>query len=710
MTIRDIVVSLGFEVDESGLAQVDAVVNQIKQNLGQTEQPANSLVKNIKEFVQNLKASGEDTDKINDKTNSLAERVKKFAENFKNGNKEIDSANKGVKNLTNSFSKMGSVVKKVLGVIGIGLSVKQLVAICEQYRSINLCLKQATDEIEDQVGLQNEIMEAAAATGSSYSSTVTAVSNYLTQSKKVLKTQEEALNFTTLTDKAWKSCGRSESTIASLHSTLSKAFQKNVIDASTFSTLLSQAPETIDYMCEALGKTRTQLQSMANGGVLYASYLTDSITASANKINEAYEETGMTISEALQVAKDRFSLLIAQADEELGITKALAKEINEISKKVTAFLQKAIDFGKKVIEKLGGAENVLKLIKIVIGVILGFKLYKKLINVVAIVKKVVTLVKAFVVALKGAGMLGTVIKAIAKGFGLVALKVTAIVGAIILLILLIQDFYVFMKGGDSVIGKALEKAGVDVDEFRKNTQETFDTFKELWTTIKSMFSGSDGEGSKKFVNFLATTVELISLLLSGIVKLLNKLHEFGEWCAENANMFEWFADAGKKIKDFFTGGSEDSTEEEADDSESTGEAKSEKKSSGKSTGSIKKKSENSGSKKASDSKEEKPGIIKRAWNKVKGWFSDDDTGTTNTSSDNKAVVQGLANTSTEAQKKQLNNTANLATNNIDNKTVTQNNTWNNTFNGNVDSDLVNSVDKQTTTAKNELATGLAYKR
>ena len=710
MTIRDIVVSLGFEVDESGLAQVDAVVNQIKQNLGQTEQPANSLVKNIKEFVQNLKASSEDTDKINDKTNSLAERVKKFAENFKNGNKEIDSANKGVKNLTNSFSKMGSVVKKVLGVIGIGLSVKQLVAICEQYRSINLSLKQATDEIEDQVGLQNEIMEAAAATGSSYSSTVTAVSKYLTQSKKVLKTQEEALNFTTLTDKAWKSCGRSESTIASLHSTLSKAFQKNVIDASTFSTLLSQAPETIDYMCEALGKTRTQLQSMANGGVLYASYLTESITASANKINEAYEETGMTISEALQVAKGRFSLLIAQADEELEITKTLAKEINEFSKKVTAFLQKAIDFGKKVIEKLGGAENVLKLIKIVIGIILGFKLYKKLIKVVAIVKKVVTLVKSFVVALKGAGMLGTVIKAIAKGFGLVALKVTAIVGAIILLILLIQDFYVFMKGGDSVIGKALEKAGVDVDEFRKNTQETFDTFKDLWTTIKNMFSGSDGEGSKKFVDFLATTVELVALLLSGIVNLLDKLHEFGEWCAENANMFEWLADAGKKIKNFFTGGSEDSTEEEADDSESTGEAKSEKKSSGKSTGSTKKKSENSGSKKTSDSKEEKPGIIKRAWNKVKGWFSDDDTGTTNTSSDNKAVVQGLANTSTEAQKKQLNNTANLATNNIDNKTVTQNNTWNNTFNGNVDSDLVNSVDKQTTTAKNELATGLAYKR
>lgn len=710
MTIRDIVVSLGFEVDESGLAQVDAVVNQIKQNLGQTEQPANSLVKNIKEFVQNLKASSEDTDKINDKTNSLAERVKKFAENFKNGNKEIDNANKGVKNLTNSFSKMGSVVKKVLGVIGIGLSVKQLVAICEQFGRINLSLKQATDEIEDQVGLQNEIMEAAAATGSSYSSTVTAVSSYLTQSKKVLKTQEEALNFTTLTDKAWKSCGRSESTIASLHSTLSKAFQKNVIDASTFSTLLSQAPETIDYMCEALGKTRTQLQSMANGGVLYASYLTDSITASANKINEAYEETGMTISDALQVAKDRFSLLIAQADEELGITKALAKEINEISKKVTSFLQKAIDFGKKVIEKLGGAENVLKLIKVVIGVILGFSLYKKLIKVVAIVKKVVTVVKAVVTALKEAGMLVTVIKAIAKGFGLAALKVAAVVGAIILLILLIQDFYVFMKGGDSVIGKALEKAGVDVDEFRKNTQETFDAFKELWTTIKSVFSGSDGEGSKKFVDFLATTVELIALLLSGIVKLLNKLHEFGEWCAENANMFEWLADAGKKIKNFFTGGSEDSTEGEADDSENTGEAKSEKKSSGKSTVSNKKKSENSGSKKASDSKEEKPGIFKRAWNKVKGWFSDDDTGTTNTSSDNKAVVQGLANTSTEAQKKQLSNTANLATNNIDNKTVTQNNTWNNTFNGNVDSDLVNSVDKQTTTAKNKLGMDMAYKR
>lgn len=47
-----------------------------------------------------------------------------------------------------------------------------------------------------------------------------------------------------------------------------------------------------------------------------------------------------------------------------------------------------------------------------------------------------------------------------------------------LLIALIQDFIVFMQGGESIIGKILEKMGVDTDKLRENIKNFFNNIKE----------------------------------------------------------------------------------------------------------------------------------------------------------------------------------------------------------------------------------------
>ena len=78
-----------------------------------------------------------------------------------------------------------------------------------------------------------------------------------------------------------------------------------------------------------------------------------------------------------------------------------------------------------------------------------------------------------------------------------------------LLIALIQDFIVFMQGGESIIGKILEKMGVDTDKLRENIKNFFNNikewikqalewltnlggkFKELADTIKSLFNTPD---------------------------------------------------------------------------------------------------------------------------------------------------------------------------------------------------------------------------
>ena len=61
------------------------------------------------------------------------------------------------------------------------------------------------------------------------------------------------------------------------------------------------------------------------------------------------------------------------------------------------------------------------------------------------------------------------------------------------LILLINDFIVFMQGGDSLIGRLLEKWGVDTDKLRNNIKEFFQSLKE-W--IKGAIDWLKGLGGK----------------------------------------------------------------------------------------------------------------------------------------------------------------------------------------------------------------------
>lgn len=75
---------------------------------------------------------------------------------------------------------------------------------------------------------------------------------------------------------------------------------------------------------------------MATAGVLTASHLTTAFTNSADEINAAYAETGVTISEAMQIAKDKIGLVLTQSDEGIKLTTTIAQLILKATDYLTA--------------------------------------------------------------------------------------------------------------------------------------------------------------------------------------------------------------------------------------------------------------------------------------------------------------------------------------------------------------------------------------
>lgn len=81
------------------------------------------------------------------------------------------------------------------------------------------------------------------------------------------------------------------------------------------------------------------------------------------------------------------------------------------------------------------------------------------------------------------------LKLISKGLGSINVKAAAIAGAVLLLVLLIQDFIAFMSGENSLIGSLFDNAGIGADNARQTIINAWTAVKDFlfaaWDTIKS---------------------------------------------------------------------------------------------------------------------------------------------------------------------------------------------------------------------------------
>lgn len=136
----------------------------------------------------------------------------------------------------------------------------------------------------------------------------------------------------------------------------------------------------------------------------------------------------------------------------LGITTSIGKTIKTISDFLIGKAQRLTSWLKNIAEKLGGVEQLLKLIAMVAA--------------------------ALFLATNGNKILSFLVGAVKllQGFNLQ----TALAAAKwLLLFLVLEDVFTFLQGGDSVFGRLLSEAGVDVDALREKISAFFEGAKQF---------------------------------------------------------------------------------------------------------------------------------------------------------------------------------------------------------------------------------------
>lgn len=392
---------------------------------------------------------------------------------------------------------------QLLGAIGIGFSLANLNELSEEFRTTNDQIAQATRLLGDQDEIQQKILDSANRTRATYADTARMVSNLVQENSDLFGTVDEAIAFNDAATMLFRTAGKTNEQIAGLMEAINKSFAKGVVDSETISQLLEQSPEFIALLNERLGTTSDQLEQMVADGKISLADLKGAVVDNADEIAAAFDGTSYKISDAMLNIRNQFGLWVADMDETLGISEAIGTTMVRSFNVVMDVLRQVQVRFEWLAEKVGGTENLFRIIGTVAASAFG---------VIALLKLLTFL---------------TTLQKIDKALLAARLKMLAIIAVVTVIVLLIQDFIAFMSGDNSLIGSLFDKAGIGAENARQTILNAWTTVKEflltMWGVIKQAAQTIFGALSDWWEENGAAVMESFSRIWEGIKTLCETL-------------------------------------------------------------------------------------------------------------------------------------------------------------------------------------------
>lgn len=432
MVIGKFINQIGFRIDRSTVQQVKNTVESVKSGIKTVQGVADEVKKSVNDNIDEIQKKAQ---KVRSETEKLP---------------EFKPDQKGTQNAKSAIDEIKDYAKKTLGALGIGFSLAQLRSLAEEFGGINDAIRGATRELGDQSEIQQKILKGAQDCREEYGAMAGSVTKLIQQNGKLFPV-DDAVKFVSLVEKLEKGAGR-EANIDSTMDVLTEAMSSGKLDKTGFANLKSKAPEVVNAISSAAGVSEAQLQKLAESGKLSAKQLKDAFFAAESDIQKNFDELGFGIGDALTYVRNQWGLWIAGMDDMFNITTRIGTEIKNISDFLIGKAQKFTSWLKSVSDKLGGVEQLLKLIALA--------------------------ATALFLATNGNKVLSFLSGAVKllKGFNVQ----TALAAAKwLLLFLVLEDVFTFLQGGDSVLGRFLSDAGVDVDALRDKISNFFSNAKQF---------------------------------------------------------------------------------------------------------------------------------------------------------------------------------------------------------------------------------------
>lgn len=499
MTVRDIAVAFGIEVDQQSVSAAENAIKGVK-NMATKLLGAIGIGFSIA-GIANLAEAAADAEALKSQ----------FSQVF--GDMEQDAADK----LEKIADETGVTVNRMKG----------------SFTQIAAFAKTTGMEQADALNIADRSMQAVADSAAFYDRSIEDVTESLQSFLKGNFENDAALGLscteTTRNAAANALYGKSFKDLSEAEKQLT--LLQMVEDANKASGALGQAARESDTWTNQLGNLKQNLQDLkAAAG--------NAFLKPAVMVLKLLNSLAVKATKGLQKLTSETGLLTRAFNSLFALVKKLKPSIDRMMQTLSIGAKKGIGMVRGVVDKLGGVENALKLLAIIAGAFF----------IVMNWSKIISGAKSFISLL-------TKMKGL---FSIANLKTLAIVAAVVLLALVVEDFINFLMGNDSVIGTIFDEAGIGADNARQAIFDAWGKIKEfllnVWNWIKntaitvfttlhdviSEHMGSISDSIAKIWNGIKTILSVVWDNISGLAKIVfgALLSFFGGWQLDLEGVFE----------------------------------------------------------------------------------------------------------------------------------------------------------------------------
>ena len=358
---------------------------------------------------------------------------------------------------------MGRLVGPLAAFAGISFSIHSYIAMSDQLKTIEGQIKNVVKSGKETKRVEEEIYAMAGRSRQNYAESANLFTSVARNASELGKSTDDILKFTEDVSNAMLLGGGSAASQQAALIQLGQALGSGTLRGDELNSIMEQAPKLAETIAKGMGTTIGSLRKLGSEGKLTAKDVFEAVRKQSDSLKKDLGNMPWTVAQATNRIRDSVAQLFFAIENKFGFGDKMARVIATIADQVDKLTVKvnAIDMSTwtPFLITAGIYASVLYmwLHRTVIqsAIITGFNLLGGAVRGVgAAIRGTIGMLGALktAYAVMRAVSLRTAL-AMAAHWLIATAPAALVVAAIVLIILLIQDVYIWMKGGDSVMGR-----------------------------------------------------------------------------------------------------------------------------------------------------------------------------------------------------------------------------------------------------------------
>lgn len=243
----------------------------------------------------------------------------------------FQSINGSLSQLRDQAGQVGAVLSRIGGAIGVGLGVRELVEVADQYKNLEARLKLAVASQEEFNRAGAALFEIAQKNRAPLAETVTLYARLAPSVQALGRSQADVLAATEAIGQAVSLSGASSEAAAGALMQLGQAFASGQLRGEEFNSVIEQTPRLAQAIADGMGVPLGALRALAQEGKITSEAVLDALLKERARLAEEYASLPDTVSGALTRLKNAFQRAFGERDSNSGLTAGLAQALQLVA-------------------------------------------------------------------------------------------------------------------------------------------------------------------------------------------------------------------------------------------------------------------------------------------------------------------------------------------------------------------------------------------